>query len=78
MNYQPTEIIKLESKRVWMTDVYIGKFFNKFITGEIKNELVKRVIVNGMTGSSWRFKRFERVSITIKNGIYRLRGRSFK
>lgn len=46
-----------------MTDVYIGKFFNKFITGEIKNELVKRVIVNGMTGSSWRFKRFARISM---------------
>lgn len=65
INYQPTEIIKLESKRVWMTDVYIGEFFNKFITGEIKNEFVKRVIVNGMTGSSWRFKRFARVSIAI-------------
>ena len=45
-----------------MTDIYVCKFFNEFVKGEIKNDFVKRVIVNEMTGSSWRFKRFERVS----------------
>ena len=26
---------------------------------------MKRVIINGMTGSSWRFKRFERLSVIV-------------
>ena len=28
---------------------------------------MKRVIVNGLTGSSWRFKRFNRIAINVKN-----------
>ena len=67
INYQPTEIIELESKRVWMTDVYIYVNFlrlkYKFVKAGIKNDLMKRVIINGMTGSSWRFKRFARISM---------------
>ena len=27
INYQSTEIIKIESKRVWLTDVFTGKHF---------------------------------------------------
>ena len=26
---------------------------------------MKRVIINGMTGSSWRFKRFERLFVIV-------------
>ena len=26
---------------------------------------MKRVIINGMSGSSWRFKRFERLSVIV-------------
>lgn len=26
---------------------------------------MKRVIINGMTGSRWRFKRFERLSVIV-------------
>ena len=70
-----------------MTDIYVCKFFNEIVKGEIKNNFMKRVVVNGMTGSSRRFKRFERVSIIVtninkkpislakKNGMYRLRSR---
>ena len=32
-----------------MTDVYECTFFNSSIEGEIKNDLMKRVIANGMT-----------------------------
>ena len=67
INYQPTEIIELESKRVWMTDVYVYVNFlrlkYKFVKAGIKNDLMKRVIIKGMTGSSWRFKRFARISM---------------
>ena len=61
-NYVPTDIIQLESRRIWLTDVYVCKFFYSFVKGEIKNDLMKRVTVNEMNDSSWRFKRFERIT----------------
>ena len=30
-NYQKTEIVKIEITRVWLTNVYIGKYFNRFV-----------------------------------------------
>ena len=35
-----------------MTDAYVCKFFNEIVNGENKNDLMKRVTVNGMTSSS--------------------------
>ena len=70
VNYQPIEIIELESKRVWLTDIFTCKFLKQYVRSEIKNDFLKRVIVNGMTGSSWRFKKFERLLI-IDTGINR-------
>ena len=56
INYQPSEIIELESKRVWLTDVFAGRYFNQHIRGEMKSNFLKNVILNGVTGSSWQFK----------------------
>ena len=63
--FQSTERIELESKRIWLTEVFTGRYFNKFIRGEIRARFMKRVIINGATGSSWQFKRFERISIIV-------------
>ena len=56
INYQPEEetdqIIELESRRSWLTDVYTCVFFNGYIQEEIRKNFKKRVIINGMTGSS--------------------------
>ena len=55
INYQPAEadqIIELESRRTWLTDVYMCVFFNGYVLEEIKKSFMKRVIINGMTGSS--------------------------
>ena len=67
INYQPAEIIQLEqeSRRIWMTDIYSCKFFNGFVRGQIKNDLMKRVIINEMSGSSWRFKRFDHITMIV-------------
>ena len=67
INYQPAEIIQLEqeSKRIWMTDIYSCKFFNGFVRGQIKNDFMKRVIINEMSGSSWRFKRFDHITMIV-------------
>ena len=65
INYQPTETIELESKRVWLTDVFTGRYFSQYIRGEVRANFLKRVIVNAATDSSWQFKRFEKISIIV-------------
>ena len=40
-----------------------NKHFNTFIRTEIKNEIIKRIIVDGQSGSSWFFKRFQTLSL---------------
>ena len=62
INYQLSETIELESERVWLTDLFAGKYFNEYIRGEIRKNFLKRVIINGITGSSWQFKSFEKIS----------------
>ena len=37
-------------------------YFNEFVRGELKNEITNRIIQNGLTGSSWYFRRFERLN----------------
>ena len=62
INQQRGEVI-LEDNRAWLTNSFNTKHFNIFIRGEIKNEIIKRTIINGQSGSSWFFKRFERLTI---------------
>ena len=50
-NYQRTEMVELENIRVWLTNVFVGRYFNQFIRGEMKKDILKRVIVNGLTGA---------------------------
>ena len=52
-----------QSTRVWMTNVYTAKYFNPYVRGAIKNDIVKRVITNGESGSSWVFNRFKSLQI---------------
>lgn len=51
-NDQRTEPVELENTRFWLTYVYVGRYFNDFIRGEMKKDILKKVIVNGSTGSS--------------------------
>ena len=63
INQQQGEIITSENERVWLTNVYTTKHFNRYVRGALKNEILKRLILNGETGSSWTFKRFQRLQI---------------
>ena len=50
-------ILELESRRIWLTDVYhCVFFFNDYVKEKIKESFIKRAVVNGMTVSSWRLK----------------------
>ena len=60
---QRGELLTLEDDRSWLTNSFNTKHLNTFVRGEIKNEIIKRITVNGQSGSSWFFKRFERLTI---------------
>ena len=55
----------LTENRNWLTRVFNARYFNEFVRAELFNKITKKVIVNGLTGSSWHFKRFERLNITV-------------
>ena len=63
INQQLGEFIVAESNRVWLTITLTAKYFSEYVRSSIKSEILKRVIVNGQTGSSWHFKRFDRLTI---------------
>ena len=58
INQQQGEIIVSENWKVWLINVYTGKYLNPYVRCAVKNDILKRVISNGETGSSWTFKRF--------------------
>ena len=62
VNQQQREYIITESTRVWLTNTYTAKHFNDFVRGSIRDDIVKRIIINGQTGSSCHFKRFNRLT----------------
>lgn len=50
-----------------MTNAYVGKYFNPFVRSQIKGDIMKRVIINGRTGSSWLFSRLNKLQIIVTN-----------
>ena len=69
LNYQPppediNNVVGLYDKRTWNTQTYFGRFFNEYIRVSLTNDIKKRIIVNARTGSSWRFNRYDSISVT--------------
>ena len=57
----------LKNSRYWTTDPIQTKSFNDYVYFTIRESILKRVINNGLTGSSWHFNRFLYINIkTIK------------
>ena len=52
------------NSRYWTTAPYEGIYFNDFIFYGLRQRILGRVIINGMSGSSWYFKCF--VSLLLK------------
>ena len=48
----------LVNTRYWTTETYDSVYFNDFILQSLKFDILKRVINNQMSGSSWYFQRF--------------------
>ena len=70
MNYQPppgdlSGAVGIFDKRFWSTPAYFGNFFNDFIKISLIYDIKKRVIVIQITGSSWRFNRYDSFSVIL-------------
>ena len=55
----------LKNSRYWTTDPIQTKSFNDFVYFNIRESILKRVINNGLSGSSWHFNRFLYINIKI-------------
>ena len=55
----------IENKQNWTAETYDGKYFNDFIQFDLKQEILKRVIVNNISGSAWYFKRFLYLAVKV-------------
>ena len=53
--------------RHWVTDVYKATYFNNFVFYGLRKNILSEVIVNGMSGSSWKFCRFVMISLKVLN-----------
>ena len=53
----------IKTLRYWSTNVYRAVYFNEFVANGIRNDILKRVINNRLTGSSWYFNRFSHLNI---------------
>ena len=52
----------------WTTETYDSVYFNEFIFHALKHDILKRVINNNISGSSWYFKRFVYLAVKILDG----------
>ena len=52
------------NSRYWTNATYDSVYFNDFIFFGLKQDILSRVIINGMSGSSGYFKRF--ISLAVK------------
>ena len=59
------DIPPLKDTRYWSTEVYTVNYFNQFVYYNLAEDFSKRVINNGLTGSSWVFNRFINLSLTV-------------
>ena len=53
----------LKNTRYWTTDPMETKSFNDFVYFNVRESILKRIINNGLTGSSWHFNRFLYINV---------------
>ena len=74
INRQPapkTGFVEITDSRVWQTNVHDGVYFHNFVKSNLAQDILKRMIMNGMTDSSWRFKRFDKICLTVNSDEFR-------
>ena len=51
----------------WTTDNYKTAYFNDFVFYGLRQNILSKVTVNGISGSSWKFRRFVMLSLKVLN-----------
>ena len=51
-------LVPVVNTRYWINEPFKTKYFNDYVFYSLRENILKRVIVNGMSGSSWQFRRF--------------------
>ena len=54
--------------RYWTTETYNSIYFNDFKFFALKQDILKRLIINAMSDSAWYFKRFVYLAVKILDG----------
>ena len=60
-----TNLEPLLDTQYWTTETYDGTYSNGFILFGLKQDILKRVIVNNISGSAWCFKRFLYLAVKV-------------
>ena len=55
----------IKSLRYWSTDVYKSVYLNDYVLAGIRNDILKRVIRNKLSGSAWHFNRFSYLNLKV-------------
>ena len=74
INHQPaprTGFVEITDSKVWQTNVYDGVCFNDYVKSNLVRDILKRIIMNGMTDSSRKFKSFDRICITVNSDEFK-------
>ena len=56
---------EMKRQRFWTTKTYKGKYFNDFISSGIRGDILSRIINNDLTGRSWHFNGFIKLSLNV-------------
>ena len=73
VNFQPPPadgLVELTDTRIWSTNVYSFVLFNEFVRNNLKTVIKNRLIINRLTGSSWRFRRVNYLNISVRSGKF--------
>ena len=59
------DISDIKNIRSWSTEVYKSTYLNDFVISGIRKDILKGVINNNLTGSSWHFNRFHYLNFKV-------------
>ena len=63
----------IKSPRYWSTNVYNSVYLNDFVVAKIRIDILKRVINNKLSGSSWHFNRFSYLNLKVAEENFKLK-----
>ena len=60
-----SDLEPLPNTRYWTTETYDSTYFDDFIFFDLRQDILKRVIINNMSGRAWHFKCFTYLALKV-------------